>query len=118
MTQLKNCFLFCCGVSLLLASVSCGRSQKNDFAEVVDTDTLAMIDPGNYLLDIRVDSMVIEDFKIRQGENLGAILGRFDVSQARIASSRRVAAPAFDLTKMRAGNNYSRLTNLENGFAE
>lgn len=115
MKQLKHYFLLCCGASLLSAAVSCRQTEKAAPEPIAAAeDTVAV----NYMLDIPVDSMVIEDFNIRQGENLGLILSRFDVSSGKIDSLRQIASPVFDITRMRAGNRYSVLTNLQNGFAE
>lgn len=104
------------GLSLLLGLgiCSCTSTRTREKEEIpVVKDTLT----GPFLLDISLDSLESEDYNIKSGENLGAILGRFDISPARIDSLRQQAEGVFDITKMKAGAKYTMLRDLQNGFA-
>ncbi|MEG1586683.1 MAG: metalloendopeptidase, partial [Bacteroidales bacterium] len=90
------------------------QPKKTQPEPIVAEDTLS----GPYLLDIPLDSLQTEEFLIRSGENLGAILSRFNVSSGKIDSLRIKSDSIFDITKMKAGAKYTMLTNLQNGFAE
>ncbi|MEG0948869.1 MAG: peptidoglycan DD-metalloendopeptidase family protein [Bacteroidales bacterium] len=105
------------GMVVLIGSLfaeSCSGPRQPETVESIAEDTLS----GAYLLDIPTDSLGFEDFRIRQGENLGGILSRFDITPARIDSLRLKAEGVFDVTKMKAGAKYTMLTNLSEGFAE
>ncbi|MGL4292849.1 MAG: peptidoglycan DD-metalloendopeptidase family protein [Bacteroidales bacterium] len=92
---------------------SCNAPKETKETTIIQ-DTLS----GPLLLDIPVDSLDTQDFFIRQGENLGVILNRFDINASKIDSIRMKSEGVFDITKMRAGAKYTMLTHLEHGFAQ
>lgn len=102
--------------SIMLSSMilfSGCKKQSTQKKVITEMDTVAV----NYLLDIPIDSLSSEDFVLKPGENLGAILSRFNVSPTRIDSLRIKSEKVFDITKMQAGRKYTLLTDLQQGFA-
>ena len=61
--------------------------------------------------------MFQEDFIIKKGENLGLILSRFDVNSSVVEEIRVKSKVVFDITSLRAGNKYTILSDLHDGFA-
>lgn len=105
------------GMFALIASLiagSCSGPRQPKQADLIAEDTLS----GPFFLNIPIDSLNSEDYQIRSGENLSAILSRFDISPAQIDSLRKKSAGVFDVTKMKAGAKYTMLTHLSEGFAE
>lgn len=99
-------------VGLLLSSCrpAIGENAESPIAE----DSIA----STYMLDIVIDSLSPEHHHVKSGDNLGAILTRFDISAAKIDSLRLKAEGVFDVTKLRIGNRYTVLRDLQTGFAE
>ena len=69
-------------------------------------------------LDIEIYSRSRKVYSFKKGDNLGSILRKFDVNGDVIEKLRTKSKDIFDVTKFKAGNSYSILTDLNTGFAQ
>ena len=103
-------------VLFLLIANSCNGRNENptnsngEVSEDINVNT-------KFYLDIPADSLFQEDFIIKKGENLGLILSRFDVNSSVVEEIRVKSKDVFDITRLRAGNKYTILSDLNEGFA-
>ena len=83
---------------------ACHSTKEKD--ESVPEDT---IDGRSFLLDICVDSMDVEDCILNSGENLSVVLTKLGISPGKIDSLSNRCKGIFDITKLKAGNQYTLL---------
>lgn len=100
-----------------IAFACTGKKHDANLADSLSADTLS-INESVFYLDIAADSLDVEDFTIRKGDNLGAILGRLNIPASRVETVSKVAAPVFDITKLQLGKQYTVLSDLRTGFAK
>lgn len=81
------------------------RSEQTSNECEADSDSIGKI----YMLDICIDTLIMEDYQIRRGENLSVLLANQGVSAGFIDSVSNKAKSVFDLTKFRAGQQYTLL---------
>ncbi len=96
-------------VMLCLATTSlvgCGGSKSGDNSEesakseVVET-------PQNLRYGVVVDDYTLESGKIKMGQTMGALLGKYGVSAYMVDKLDRVTKEIFPLKKIRGGNDYT-----------
>ncbi len=88
-------FLIC------LAFCSCQGRKNSSSPEGVETPP-----EPEYLLDICIDSLVRNDGRIGNGENLSTLLNRWGVGRDAVLQSVAAADSVFDVRRLRAGNDY------------
>ncbi len=111
-----NILLLLCSISIIVFS-SCNQSSKQETIEPIE-EIAEIVIPKNLYLDIEIDSLSREVYSLKKGENLGSILRKFDVNADIIEKLRFKSKDVFDITKLKAGNQYSILTDLNSGFAK
>lgn len=89
----------------VLSVIPACRSDKGTRQEDVPEDTVEHI----YLLDICIDTLDVEDCILKPGENLSVVLTKLGVSAGKIDSLSNCCKGVFDITKMKAGNQYTLL---------
>lgn len=94
------------GLVCWLASSSCSYKKQADESPVVPEDTI----PHVYEYGICIDSMNLNRFEIRPGDNPALIFARLGFSPLEADSMSRASAAVLDPTKLRAGMHYCTLT--------
>ncbi|OUO51265.1 metalloendopeptidase [Parabacteroides sp. An277] len=94
------------GLVCWLASSSCSYKKQTDESPVVPEDTI----PHVYEYGICIDSMNLNRFEIRPGDNPALIFARLGFSPLEADSMSRASAAVLDPTKLRAGMHYCTLT--------
>lgn len=61
---------------------------------------------SKFMYGIRIDSLDIEEFQIKSGDNLSSILNEFGFSLKQVDSITRISNPVLDPKKLRPGNKY------------
>ena len=92
---------------------SCQPKQKEADAEINPQDTIK----HTYYLDIIVDSLKQEEYKIKSGDNLGEILGSCGVTAQQVETLVEKTDSIFDIKMIKAGAKYSILKDLKTDSA-
>ena len=101
---------------ILIISCTGKKSEKAETDNALADSEFSC--PVTYYLDILADSLDIEDFVIKKGDNLGSMLGRYNISSSRIDEISRTAKPIFDIRRFQLGKQYSVLCSTTTGEAE
>ena len=94
-------FILSAAVAAMLGSCS-GRNSSGSDGEEPQTE-----EPHNIVFGIVADDYRLVRDEIRQGETLGAILGRYGVSAADVDKLDRKSRDIFPLRNIRAGHSYT-----------
>ncbi len=105
-------FLGCVTIASL-ALVSCQPKQEKADTEIISQDTIK----HTYYLDIIIDSLKQEQYKIKSGDNLGYILGNCGVTAKQVESLVAKSDSIFDITKIKAGANYRIIKDIKTDSA-
>lgn len=100
-----------CSAAVLFSG--CRPQKEEAVPEIVETP-----DSSTYFLDIPADSLHVEDFYIRRGDNLANIFSRLNISATKVDTLRKKAEGVFDIGKFQIGRKYSLLSDLTGEFAQ
>lgn len=93
---------------LLILSFSCKRTKQPPVEEtIVVADTLTGTD---FRYGICIDSLDVNEYGIRNGDNLAAIFGRLGFSALEADRITRASSDVLDPTRLQAGRHYTTLT--------
>lgn len=97
---------------IFISIFSCSRTQKGVEEEEVDSD---WTDTSGHLYQygICIDSLDVNEFPIRSGDNMALIFSRLGFSPAKSDSIIRACANVLDPTRLRAGMHYSTFTTAD-----
>ena len=104
---LKNNYILpiaCC----LLLTVTCKQQDKQ--TEPTYIDYTGVVDTSAYFLDICIDSLDVNYYTIRSGDNMSSIFGRLGFSPSGSDSIFKLIQPYIDPRKIRTGDPYYTLT--------
>ena len=95
-------------ISVLILLLITGFSCKNTPTQTLPTTDIEQIDSLQhiYRYDICIDSLDIEEYQMKSGDNPAAIFSGLGFSPAMADSISRVSAHILDATKLRAGRHY------------
>ncbi len=109
---------FLSGVFACAITFACtGNKHESKTNDSTIADSIAFNESVFYL-DILADSLDVDDYTIKKGDNLGGILNRLNVSASKVESIQKAAAPVFDITKIQLGKQYTVLSDINTGFAK
>jgi len=95
-------------VGLLILSFSCKRTkQPLEEETIVVADTLVGTD---FRFGICIDSLEVNEYLIKNGDNMAAIFGRLGFSALEADQITRACSDVLDPTKLQAGRHYSTVT--------
>ena len=90
-------------IILLILGYHCNNS-KDKKNTLIETTKEA---PSTYLYNINIDSLSVFSENVRNGENVGEILNKYNVSYANIDKVAKLSKKIFDLRDVKAGGIYS-----------
>ena len=95
-------------ISVLILLLITGFSCKNTPTQTLPTTDIEQIDSlqHTYRYDICIDSLDIEEYQMKSGDNPAAIFSGLGFSPAMADSISRASAHILDATKLRAGRHY------------
>lgn len=97
-------------LSVFFAFTACKNESSNDTIEYPEENVMMPEEPVaapiEYLFDIPVSNFELVEDKIRRGENLGAILNKFQVSFAKIDAVAKASKEVFDVRRLRQDKPY------------
>ena len=95
-------------ISVLILLLITGFSCKNTPTQTLPTTDIEQIDSLQhiYRYDICIDSLDIEEYQMKSGDNPAAIFSGLGFSPAMADSISRASAHILDATKLRAGRHY------------
>ncbi|MDO5571491.1 MAG: peptidoglycan DD-metalloendopeptidase family protein [Bacteroidales bacterium] len=96
--------------ALTLCFNGCKKAEETQEMVEEQVDSIS----NKYYLDIPADSLIIDEYQIKKGDNLAVILSRFDISASKVDSLRIKSDSVFDITKFKIGYNYSILSDINN----
>ncbi|MBP5171983.1 MAG: hypothetical protein ILP04_08030, partial [Bacteroidales bacterium] len=100
---------------LLLAAVAVffrWRPQKDKAPD--DTGIAAETqETAEYMLGIRIDTLQLEDGRIKDGWSLSLLLGRYGVPARVIDQVVKTAKPVFDVRRIQSGHDYIAMRTLD-----
>ena len=100
---------------LLAAAVVffCLRPQAKDTA-ADNGDTTSDTQPqAEYMLGLRIDTLQLEDGRIKDGWSLSLLLGRYGVPARVIDQVVKTAKPVFDVRRIQSGHDYIAMRTLD-----
>lgn len=100
---------------LLAAAVVffCLRPQARDTA-ADNGDTASDTQPqAEYMLGLRIDTLQLEDGRIKDGWSLSLLLGRYGVPARVIDQVVKTAKPVFDVRRIQSGHDYIAMRTLD-----
>lgn len=95
--KLTICFVF---LVALLFLYSC-KQEKKPIEQPQE-----VVGPSSYLFDICIDSLAVDDYKIKNGDNLSSIFAGLGISAGKSDSITMIGAKVINPKKLRAGMSY------------
>jgi len=94
-----------CVILLCVWGFSCKPGKRGSTQEEKEVENTC-----SYFLDICVDSLNVNDYTIKSGENLSAIFSKLGLSANKSETIYKASADLLDPRRIRAGNTYYALT--------
>ncbi len=89
----------------LLTVMGCGFLGSNDNLPAEAEATIE--EPKNIIYGVAADDYTLEDGKIKSGQTMGALLGRYGISAYEVDRLYRASRDIFQLKNIRAGDKYT-----------
>lgn len=99
-------------VVVAVAAVWCLRPRGEQSDETADTADQPE-EQAEYLLGIRIDTLQLEDGRIREGWSLSLLLSRYGLPARLIDQTARVSRPVFDVRHIQSGHEYIAMRTLD-----
>ncbi|ANQ51209.1 peptidoglycan DD-metalloendopeptidase family protein [Flammeovirga sp. MY04] len=99
-----------CALALFSVFASCDQQKNKDAnTEEVGEEISYEVDTTNYLYNINIDTLEVEQNKVKRNQNLSDILKDEGVSNVQIFELANQSKGIFDVRKIKVGNNYTLL---------